>query len=118
MLLSSIRVLSDAMYFLFVSNDLKIMANKVGFDDTAYKNTQAKPTNLRENPFNQTSPRFATFDYKIRSTFGSSQYRISVFVNENFRKPVVEGSKKSPVNVSSVRRLNITRKDKFSAPSK
>jgi hypothetical protein len=53
----------------------------------------------------------------MRNIFGSSQYRISIFVNEIFRKAVDEGSKKSLVNVSSIRRLNITRKDEFSAPS-
>jgi hypothetical protein len=93
------------MCFLFASNDLKIMVNRVGFDYTAYKSIQVKPTNLKGNSFNQTSPRFVTSDYKIRNTLGSSQYRISVFVNENFRKTAVEGSKKnSPANVSFIRR--------------
>jgi hypothetical protein len=115
MFLSSIRVLSDATYSLFASDDLKTMGNKVGFRYVTYKNTQSKTTNLKGNLFNQISTRFVTFDYKI-STLDSSQYCISVFVNKNFRKAVVEGSQKSSMNVSSMRRLNITRREEFSAP--
>jgi hypothetical protein len=59
------------------------------FDYVAYKRTQLKLTNLKENSFNQTSARFITFYYKIRSTLGFDQYRISVFINENFGKAVV-----------------------------
>jgi len=71
MFLSSIRVLSDVTYFLFASDDLKTMANKIGFDYAVYKNIQSKRTNLKGNLFNQISTGFVSFDHKIRSTLGS-----------------------------------------------
>jgi hypothetical protein len=83
---------------------------------TAFNNTQAKPTSLKRNPFNQTSARFVTVDYKIRSAPGPAQYRIPGFADENLRKAVVEGGKKPPFNIASVRRLNMTRKDEFNTP--
>jgi hypothetical protein len=83
---------------------------------SAFSNTQSKPTSLKRNPFNQTSARFVTIDYKVRSAPGPGQYRIPGFADENLRKAVVEGGKKPPFNVASVRRLNMTRKDEFNTP--
>jgi len=93
-----VKILSNVLVFFICLNDLKITANKDGYDYTVYKSTQSKLTNLKGNPFNQTLARFVTFDYKIRSTLSFSQYRISVFSNENFRKVVVEGSKNSLIH--------------------
>ena len=83
---------------------------------TAFNNTQSKPSSLKRNPFNQTSARFVTHDYKVRSAPGPGQYRIPGFADENLRKAVVEGGKKPPFNIASVRRLNIARKDEFNTP--
>ncbi len=83
---------------------------------TAFNSSQSKPTSLKRNPFNQTSARFVALDYKVRSAPGPGQYRIPGFADENLRKAVVEGGKKPPFNVASVRRLNMARKDEFNAP--
>lgn len=83
---------------------------------SAFNNTQSKPSSLKRNPFNQTSARFVTVDYKVRSAPGPGQYRIPGFADENLRKAVVEGGKKPPFNVASVRRLNMARKDEFNTP--
>ena len=83
---------------------------------TAFNDSQSKPTSLKRNPFNQTSARFIGTDYKVRSAPGPGQYRIPGFADENLRKAVVEGGKKPPFNIASVRRLNMTRKDEFNTP--
>jgi len=85
---------------------------------TAFNNTQSKPTSLKRNPFNQTSARFVSVDYKIRSAPGPGQYRIPGFADENLRKAVVESGKKPPFNIASVRGLNMTRKDEYNSPGK
>ncbi|CAF3707078.1 unnamed protein product [Rotaria sordida] len=83
---------------------------------TAFNAIQSKPTSLKRNPFNQTSARFIGLDYKVRSAPGPGQYRIPGFADENLRKAVVEGGKKPPFNVASIRRLNMTRKDEYNTP--
>ena len=83
---------------------------------TAFSNTQSKPTSLKRNPFNQTSARFVSVDYKVRSAPGPGQYRIPGFADENLRKAVVEGGRKPPFNINTVRRVNMTRKDDFNTP--
>ena len=83
---------------------------------SAFNNTQAKPTSLKRTPFNQTSARFVATDYKVRSAPGPGQYRVPGFADENLRKAVVEGGKKPPFNVGSMRRLNMARKDEFNTP--
>ncbi|CAF1227660.1 unnamed protein product, partial [Didymodactylos carnosus] len=82
---------------------------------TAFNSTLSKPTSLKRNPFNQTSVRFDK-DYKSRSAPGPGQYRIAGFADENLRKAVVEGGKKPPFNVASMRRFNLTKNDEFSTP--
>lgn len=83
---------------------------------TAFHGTQSKPTSLKRNPFNQTSARFVSTDYKARSAPGPGQYRIPGFADESLRKAVVEGGKKPPFNVASARRWNMTRKEEFNTP--
>jgi hypothetical protein len=85
---------------------------------TAFNASQSKPSSLKRNPFNQTSARFVTVDYKVRSAPGPGQYRIPGFADENLRKAVVEGGKKPPFNIASVRRLNMASKDEFNTPGK
>ena len=85
---------------------------------SAFNSIQSKPTSLKRNPFNQTSARFVGVDYKVRSAPGPGQYRIPGFADENLRKAVVEGGKKPPFNVATVRRLNMARKDEFNTPGK
>ncbi|CAF3141392.1 unnamed protein product [Rotaria socialis] len=83
---------------------------------TAFNGSQSKPTSLKRNPFNQTSARFVNLDYKVRSAPGPGQYRIPGFADENLRRAVVEGGKKPPFNIASVRRLNMARKDEYNTP--
>lgn len=85
---------------------------------TAFNATQSKPSSLKRNPFNQTAARFVGQDYKARSAPGPGQYRIPGFADENLRKAVVEGGKKPPFNIASVRRLNMTKKDEYNTPGK
>jgi hypothetical protein len=85
---------------------------------TAFNASQSKPSSLKRNPFNQTSARFVTVDYKVRSAPGPGQYRIPGFADENLRKAVVEGGKKPPFNIASVRRLNMASKDEFNTLGK
>ncbi|CAF0962416.1 unnamed protein product [Adineta ricciae] len=83
---------------------------------SAFNTSQSKPSSLKRNPFNQTSARFVSIDYKARSAPGPGQYRIPGFADENLRKAVVENGKKPPFNVASVRGLNMARKDEYNAP--
>lgn len=85
---------------------------------TAFNSTLSKPTSLKRNPFNQTSARFIETDYKARSAPGPGQYRIPGFAEENLRKALVEGGKKPPFNIASIRRLNMTKKDEFNTPGR
>lgn len=83
---------------------------------SAFSGTQSKPSSLKRTPFNQTSARFVSVDYKARSAPGPGQYRIPGFADENLRKAVVEGGKKPPFNIASIRRLNMAKKDEFNMP--
>ena len=85
---------------------------------SAFNTSQSKPSSLKRNPFNQTSARFVSIDYKARSAPGPGQYRIPGFADENLRRAVVENGKKPPFNVASVRGLNMARKDEYNAPGK
>ncbi|CAF0774387.1 unnamed protein product [Rotaria sp. Silwood1] len=83
---------------------------------TAFNDSQTKPTSLKRTPFNQTAARFVSYDYKSTSAPGPGQYRIAGFADENLRRAVVEGGKKPPFNVTSIRKLTITRKDDYNTP--
>ena len=85
---------------------------------TAFNSTLTKPTSLKRNPFNQTSARFIGTDYKARSAPGPGQYRIPGFADENLRKALVDGGKKPPFNIASVRRLTMTKKEEFNTPGR
>ncbi|CAM2711420.1 unnamed protein product [Rotaria socialis] len=89
------------------------------YDDkivTAFSSIFNKPTSLKRTPFNQTAARFLSFDYKSSSAPGPGQYRISSFADDNLRRAVLEGGKKPPFNVASMRRLMITRNDASQTP--
>ncbi len=104
---------------------------------TAFSGIQSKPSSLKRTPFNQTAARFLPLDYKARSApgrqnrfnlisllfvrnhnfiAGPGQYRIAGFADENLRRAVVEGGKKPPFNVASLRRLDMARRDEFNMP--
>ncbi|CAF0787247.1 unnamed protein product [Rotaria sordida] len=83
---------------------------------TAFNAILTKPTSFKRTPFNQTAARFISFDYKSASVPGPGQYRIPGFADENLRRAVVEGGKKPPFNVTSMRKLPITRKDDYNTP--
>ncbi len=88
------------------------------YDDkfsSIFTTSQTKSTNSKQIPFNQTTPRF---DFKSRGIPGPGQYRITAFTDDNLRRAVSDNGKKPPFNVSSVRRLNILRKDEYNNPGK
>jgi len=85
---------------------------------TAFNTSQTKPTSLKRTPFNQTTARFISNDYKSRNEPGPGQYHIYGFADENLRQAIVEEGIKPPFNVASVRQLNMARKDEFYRPGK
>jgi len=85
---------------------------------TAFNTSQTKPTSFKRIPFNQTTARFISYNYKSRSEPGPGQYRINGFTDENLRRAILQEGKKPPFNVASVRQLNMTRKDEFYTPGK
>ena len=95
--------------------------NPTAYEDqslTTFSTIQTKPTNLKKTPFNQTSARFLSFDYKQSSAPGPGQYHLSSFTDENLRRGVVESGKKPPFNVNSIRRLELISKDESNRPGK
>ena len=82
----------------------------------AFNNIQSRTTSLRRNPFNQTSTRFHSVDYKSRYAPGPGQYQIPSFADDNLRRAVVENGRKPPFNVAAVRRYTLVRKDQPDMP--
>ncbi|UJR37251.1 hypothetical protein I4U23_029960 [Adineta vaga] len=81
-----------------------------------FNSSQIKPTSIKRVPFNQTTARFVSPNYKSRSLPGPAQYRIAGFADENLRQTGRENGKKPPFNVSSMRRLNMVSKDETNKP--
>ncbi|CAF1351377.1 unnamed protein product [Adineta ricciae] len=81
-----------------------------------FNSSQVKPTTIKQVPFNQTTSRFVSPNYRTRSLPGPAQYRIAGFADENLRQAVKKNGKKPPFNVASVRRFNMAPKDETERP--
>ncbi|CAF0774130.1 unnamed protein product [Adineta steineri] len=89
------------------------------YDDkflSIFNSSQTKPTSIKRVPFNQTTARFVSTNYKSRSLPGPAQYHIPTFTDENTRRVAMDHGKKPPFNVAAVRRFNILPKDETNRP--